>query len=79
MIYAKVDVQDRETIRAEMRTTTDAKLYRRLNVIDLSGQGHTVTDLAQMFDPSTGTIRRYIHHFNEAGFGYLPETCVKVR
>ncbi len=67
MIFAKVDVQDLETIRVEMRTTTDAKWYRRLKVIDLSGQGHTVTDLAQMFDLSSGTIRRHIHRFNESG------------
>lgn len=67
MLHAKVDVQDRETIQAEMRTTTDAKWYRRLKIVDLSGQGQPVTDLAQMFDLSTGTIRRYIRRYNEAG------------
>ena len=36
MIYARVDAQDRESILAEMRKTTDAKWYRRLKVVDLS-------------------------------------------
>ncbi len=67
MIYAKVNTQDLETIQAEMRTTSDARWYHRLKVVDLSGQDHTVTELAQMFDLSAGTIRRYIQRFNEAG------------
>jgi transposase len=67
MIYAKVDTQDHETIRAEMRTTTDAKWYRRLKVVDLSGQGQSATELALMFDLSAATIRRYIHLYNDAG------------
>ena len=67
MIYARVDVQDRETVLAEMRTTTDAKWYRRLKVIDLSSQGHTASELAHMFDLSAATIRRYIHLYNDAG------------
>ena len=67
MIYAKVDAQDREAIRDEMKTTKNIKWYRRLKVIDLSSQGFSVPELSQMFDLSEATIRRYIHHFNEAG------------
>jgi transposase len=71
MIYAKVDSQDRETIQAEMRKTTDVKWYRRLKVVDLSGQGQTVPELAQMFDLSAATIRRYIHLYNDVGLAVL--------
>ena len=71
MIYAKVDAQAKNTLQAEMNSTTDAKWYRRLKVIDLSGQGFAVPELAQMFDLSAGTIRRYIHAYNEAGLGGL--------
>jgi len=67
MIYAKADAQGQETIQTEMRTTADAKWYRRLKVIDLSSQGQTATELAQMFDLSAATIRRYIHLYNDAG------------
>ena len=67
MIYAKVDAPDLEAIRAEMKTTKNIKWYRRLKVIDLSSQGFSVPELSQIFDLSEATIRRYIHHFNEAG------------
>ena len=67
MIYAKVDTPDLEAIRAKMKTTKNIKWYRRLKVIDLSSQGFSVPELSQIFDLSEATIRRYIHHFNEAG------------
>lgn len=68
MLYAKVSAQEREAICAAMKTTKDAKMYRRLKVIDLSGQGHHVADLARLFDLSEAVVRRYIHRFNRAGF-----------
>jgi transposase len=71
MIYAKVDAQEQEALQAEMTTTKNVKWYRRLKVIDLSGQGYSVPELAQLFDLAAGTIRRYIHGFNEAGLAGL--------
>jgi ATP/maltotriose-dependent transcriptional regulator MalT len=68
MIYAKVDAQEREALQAEIKTTKNAIWYRRLKVIDLSGQGYSVPELAQLFNLAAGTIRRYIHRFNEAVF-----------
>jgi hypothetical protein len=38
MLHAKVGPGDREQIGAELKTATDAKGYRWLQVIDLSGQ-----------------------------------------
>lgn len=67
MLYAKVNALVRETICAEMKTAKDAKMYRRLKVIDLSGQGYNVADLARLFDISEAAVRRYIHRFNRAG------------
>lgn len=71
MIYAKVDVQQQEALSAEMKATENAKWYRRLKVIDLSAQGYSVGELAQMFNICTGTIRRYIHAFNKDGLASL--------
>ena len=71
MIYAEVSAQDRGTILAEMKTTTNAKWYRRLKIVDLSGQGQTVPELAQTFDLSAATVRRYIHCFNDGGLAGL--------
>lgn len=67
MIYAKIDAPKKQALQAEMQATADAKWYRRLKIIDLSGQGLKVPDLAQLFDLAAGTIRRYIHAYNEAG------------
>ena len=71
MIFAKVDAQEQDALRSEMQTTKNAKWYRRLKVIDLSAQGYNVPDLADMFDICAGTIRRYIHAYNEAGLAGL--------
>jgi transposase len=71
MIYAKVDAQQKAKLNAEMNSTTDAKWYRRLKVIDLSSQGFSAPELSGMFDLSAGTIRRYLHDYNEAGLDGL--------
>ena len=71
MIYAQIDDQKQDALQTEMKATKDAKWYRRLKIIDLSSQGHNVTDLAQMFDLSASAIRSYIHAFNEGGLDGL--------
>jgi transposase len=71
MIYAQVEAQEQEALHAVVKATKDAKWYRRLKVIALSAQGYGVPELAQLFDISAGTIRRYIHAFNEAGLAGL--------
>ena len=71
MIYAKVDIQQKAVLDVEMNTATDAKWYRRLKIIDLSGQGFGVPELSQIFGLGAGTIRRYIHAYNEAGLDGL--------
>lgn len=71
MIYAQVDAQKKQTLQAEMNSTADAKWYRRLKIIDLSGQGFDVPELSRAFDLGAGTIRRYIHAYNDAGLDGL--------
>lgn len=71
MLYAKVDVQVRQLLQAEMRMTQSKKPYLRLKVIDLSGQGGSVSSLARQFDLSAATVRRYIHAFNRDGIAGL--------
>ena len=71
MLYVKMDTQEQEALQREIESATNVKWYRRLKVIDLSAQGHSVPELAEMFDLCAGTIRRYIHSFNEAGIAGL--------
>jgi transposase len=67
MLYAQVNSEMHQMLQAELRVAGEAKWYRRLKVIDLSGQGMTVSALAQLFDLSSATVRSYIHAFNAAG------------
>ena len=60
MIYANVTAKAKEELIQEMAAMKDKKWYRRLKIIDLSGQGYSVPKLAEMFDLGAETIRRYI-------------------
>ncbi len=71
MLFAQVDTQARQAIQVAMQTAKDAKWYRRLKIIDLSGQGLKVSELAQVFDLTPTTVRGYIHAFNAAGLDGL--------
>jgi transposase len=71
MIYANIDAQGREALQNAMKAAANTKWFLRLKLIDLSGQGYSVPELAQMFDLCAATIRRYIHGFNEAGIAGL--------
>lgn len=67
MIYAQVGTENRQQLEDELRNAQDAKWYRRLKIVDLSGLGKTVTQLTEWFNLSTNTIRDYIHRYNTAG------------
>ncbi len=71
MIYAKIDAQQKAELDTAMKRATGTKWYRRLKVIDLSGQGYSALELSRMFDLGAGTIRRYIHAYNETGLDGL--------
>ena len=71
MLYAIVDEQSRNELKDEMARTQAKKWYRRLKIIDLSSQGHTVSELTRMFDLSSHTIRTYIKRYNEGGLAAL--------
>jgi transposase len=74
MIFATVDNDQGKALRAEIKQAADIKWYRRLKIIELSGQGYSVPELARLFDLSAGTIRRYIHAFNANGLeGLRPQ------
>lgn len=67
MRYAQVGTENRQQLEDELRNAQDAKWYRRLKIVDLSGLGKTVTPLTEWFNLSTNTIRDYLHRYNTAG------------
>jgi len=72
MLFAQVTEKGQEELKSGMNTAQEAKWYRRLKVIDLSGQGHRVPELAKLFDIGEGTVRKYIKQYNEGGLANLP-------
>ena len=71
MIYAHMREDARKELEAELKTTTDAKWYRRVKIIDLSSRGHSVPQLAQTFDVCPATVRDYIKRYNRGGLKRL--------
>jgi transposase len=71
MIYADVDEQGQRELMQTMKETKEKKWYRRLKIIDLSGQHFSVPSLAIIFNLSPHTIRTYIQRYNSGGIEKL--------
>ena len=71
MIYAKIDEPGQIELMGAMKKTNDKKWYRRLKIIDLSGQRFSVPTLATLFNLSPHTVRNYIQRYNSGGLEKL--------
>lgn len=71
MLYAKVSPEDHVLLDQELKTTRDANWYRRLKIIQLSGQGKSVSELAELFDVCPATVRDYLHRYTRGGLSAL--------
>lgn len=67
MLFAQVSEQGQEELRRAMKAASEAKWYRRLKIIDLSGQGQRVPAIAKLFDIGEQTVRQYIKAYNGGG------------
>ena len=71
MIFAKVGDEGRKLLEEKLRTTKDAKWYRRLKIIQLSSLGETASKLSKTFDVCKATVRDYIKRYNVGGLKTL--------
>ena len=71
MIFAKVSDEGRKLLEGKLKTTKDAKWYRRLKIIQLSSLGDTVSKLSKTFDVCKATVRDYIKRYNVGGLETL--------
>ena len=71
MIYAQVNDEGLKLLEKELKSTKDAKWYRRLKIIQLSSRGETVGQLAKRFDVCQATVRAYIKRYNSGGLETL--------
>ena len=71
MIYAQVSDEGLNLLEKELKSTEDAKWYKRLKIIHLSSQGEKVPQLAKEFDVCQATVRDYIKRYNNGGLETL--------
>ena len=71
MIYAQVDETGRQELEQAIKANPEMKWYRRLKVIDQSGKGQSVSEIASLFDLDAATVRSYIHRYNQGGLAGL--------
>jgi len=67
MIYAGIGQDDPESVKQELKQPAGSGWYRRVKIIDLSGQGKSVAGLSRLFDVCPATVRDYIRRYNEKG------------
>jgi transposase len=71
MLFAQINEQSRTLLHEALQAAEEAKWYRRLQVIVLSGQGHQVSEIAPLTRLSEATIRDYIKRYNHGGLSGL--------
>ena len=74
MLDAKICAQAEHDLLQALKQTADSKWYRRLKMIHLSAHGHSVSELAMLFDCCAATVRDYITRYNAGGLkGLKPD------
>ena len=74
MIYANINKKGQKKLHKAVAEAQELKWYRRLKIIELSGQGYGVPELAKMFDLSQATVRIYLNRYNDDGLkGLAPD------
>jgi len=71
MLFTKVSIQENERLLEELKQASDPKWYRRLKIIHLSSQDHSVPTLATLFDLCQNTVRDYIKRYSPGGLDGL--------
>lgn len=71
MIYVNIDTEGQKELKAELKTTQNAKWYRRLKALDLSADGHSAPKIAAILDLHGTTVRGYIKKYNQGGLANL--------
>jgi transposase len=72
MIYANIESEEeRKRLYDAMKASKNKNWYRRLQIIALSAEKHTVKELSEMFKLCEATIRSYIRSYNQGGLDKL--------
>ena len=64
--------QRSELVRA-IRSASNARLYRRLKIVDLASRGRAVEELSELFDVSARSVQHYLQRYRRGGITALPD------
>jgi len=67
----KFDSKQKSQIRHWKKKTTDAKLYRKIEVIDYAAKGYTHKEISKLTDFSYSRISDLVREFANNGIGYF--------
>jgi transposase len=67
MLYVRPPTEEEYAAIRSMMRHDDKRVRQRAQIILLSAQKHTVTELAAILGMARATIRTWIHRFNVAG------------
>ena len=63
----------RRELQAALHTAPDARTYKRMKIVELSGRGYTVQALAELFDVHEQSVRSDLHAYATGGLAALPD------
>jgi transposase len=63
----------RRELHAALDTAPDARTYKRMKIVELSGRGYTVQALAELFDVHEQSVRSDLHAYATGGLAALPD------
>ena len=70
-----LQIKEIEKVKSEIQNyfnaSEDARFVRRLVVIALVCDGHSINNVAELFGINSTTVQRWIHRLNESGFQSL--------
>ena len=67
----KFDSKQKSQIRHGKKKTTDAKLYRKIEVIDYASKGYTHREISNLTDFSISRISDFVREYITNGIGYF--------
>jgi transposase len=68
-----LSAEQRAELAQALREVQRVRLYRRLKIIDLAGGGHSIEELAALFDVSSRSVQHYLERYRRGGVAALPD------
>jgi transposase len=68
-----LSAEQRAELAQALRGARSVRLYRRLKIIDLASRGHSIEELAGLFDVKPRSVQHYLERYRRGGLAALPD------